>query len=89
MITKEELRQRVLMIKKGWLDDDFEESLDAILESGYVDYEKSEQNYKPAYPILAAILERCTERCLYGSSYESTRREAVRLKNKYKRNVKL
>ena len=88
MITKEELRQRVLTIKKSWLDDDFEESLDAILESGCVDYEKSEQNY-PAYPILAAILERCTERCLYGSSHESTRREAVRLKNKYKRNVKL
>lgn len=84
MITKEDLRKRVLEIKKGWLDDDFEEDLDRILDSGQVDFENSKPNYRPAYPIVAAILERCVEHCLNGSSYEETRREAKRLKNKYK-----
>lgn len=83
-ISKQELRKKVLEIKKGWLDDDFEENLDRILNSGLVDFEKSLPNYRPAYPILAAILERCTDSCLYGSSYEETKREAKRLKNKYK-----
>ena len=85
MITKEDLRKRVLDIKKGWLDQDFEENLDRILNSGLVDFEKSSPDYKPAYPILAAILEDCTNSCLYGSSYEKIRKEAVRLKNLYKR----
>lgn len=85
MITKEDLRKRVLDIKKGWLDQDFELNLDRILNSGLVDFEKSSPNYKPAYPILAAILEDCMDSCLYGSSYEETKKEAVRLKNLYKR----
>ena len=85
MITKEELRERVLDVKKGWLDQDFEKNLDRILNSGLVDFEKSSPNYKPAFPILAAILEDCTDSCLYGSSYEETKKKAVRLKNLYKR----
>lgn len=88
MITKEDLRQRVLEIKESWLDNDFEENLDRILNSGMVDFEKSMQNYRPAYPIVAAILERCVDHCLYGSSYEETKREAKQLKNKYKTYVK-
>lgn len=84
MITREDLRQRVLDIKANWLDKDFEEDLDRILDSGVVNFENSVPNYRPAYPIVAAILERCVEHCLNGSSYEETRREAKRLKNKYK-----
>ena len=83
-ITREELRRKVLEIKEGWLDLHFEENVDAILDSGQVNFEKSDPNYRPAYPIVAAILERCMSSCLYGSSYEETKREAVRLKNKYK-----
>lgn len=88
MITKEDLRKRVLDIKKGWLDSDFEENLDRILNSGHVDFEKSEPNYLPAFPIVAAILERCVDHCLKDSSYEETKLEAKRLKSKYKQFVK-
>lgn len=88
MITKEELRKRVISIKKSWLDEDFEENLDRILNSGLVDFEKSAPNYLPAYPIVAAILERCVDSCLFGSSYDETRRKAKRLKNRYKTCVK-
>lgn len=84
MITREKLRTLVLNVKQNWLDSDFEENLDRILDSGLVNYENSDDNYRPAYPIVAAILERCVDSCLYGSSYEKTRREAKRLKNKYK-----
>ena len=87
MITKEDLRKRVLDIKKGWLDQDFELNLDRILNSGLVDFEKSSPNYRPAYPILAAILEKCEDSCLNGSSYEHVKKEAKRLKNLYKRCV--
>lgn len=87
-ITKEELRKRVLSIKDSWLDEHFEENLDAILNSGMVDFEKSLDNYRPAYPIVAAILERCCDSCLRGSSDDKLTREAIRLKNTYKRLVK-
>ena len=83
-ITRENLRQTVIDIKKYWLDDWFEENLDNILDSGEVDFENSPNNNEPAYPILAAILERCFERCIYGASYESEIRKARKLKNKYK-----
>ena len=88
MITKEELRKRVISIKKSWLDEDFEENLERILDSGLVDFEKSTPNYLPAYPIVAAILERCVDSCLFGSSCEETCRKAKRLKNRYKTCVK-
>lgn len=83
-ISREELRKRVQSIKQSWLDEDFEEQVDRILDSGAVDFENSEQNYKPAYPIVAAILERCAYHCIYGGSYEDVNRRQNRLKNKYK-----
>ncbi len=83
-ITREKLRQTVLDIKQSWLDECFEENLDHILDSGEVDFYHSPDHNGPAYPILAAILERCAERCIYGASYESEIRKGRKLKNKYK-----
>ena len=84
-ITKEELKKKVMWIKETWLDEGFEKDVDKILDSGFVDFEKSENNFAPAYPIVAALLEQCADRCIYGFSYEEDICKANRLKNNYKK----
>ena len=83
MITKEELRQKVMDLKHNWLDDDFEKNVETILELGGIDFDEEECNYKPAFPILCAILQKCINSCTYGSSYEESIRECKRKTRKY------
>ena len=83
MITKDELRKHVLELKEIWVDTDFEQNLDVILELGVVDFDNEEPNLKPAYPILCAILQRTINYATYGSSYESTIKDCKRKIKRY------
>lgn len=83
MITKEELRQKVMDLKHNWLDDDFEKNVDTILELDVVDFENEPNHFGPAFPILSAILQKCINSCVYGSSYEENIKDCKRKIRKY------
>ena len=84
MITKEQLKKRVLDLKKSWLDDDFEQNVDRIIDAELFDLEQFEDNYRLAHPIVAAILEKAIDRHIYGFSPEDVP-WAKRAKNKARR----
>ena len=73
-----------MSLKDSWLDEDFEKEVDRIIDADLYDLSKFDDNYRLAHPIVAAILERVAERCIYGFSEESIP-WAKKAKNKAKR----
>jgi hypothetical protein len=80
-MKREDFKKRCHDIFEDWPQ--FEKELDMLLDSGAVDYENAQDSYRDCYPVVAAILERCVRRCIYGSAYETIRREAKRKMNNY------
>lgn len=90
--NRKDLRQRVLEIKELYFDvksNGKETEFDKMLEQALnmADLEKLEDNYKPAYSIFAAILERFAEICINGSCFIDERKKGKKLKDKIKKNL--
>lgn len=81
--SRKKIKERAMWIFKNWLADDYEKNVDKILDSGLVDLDNIEDNFKDAYPIFAAIAQKAVNQALNGSSYEETRRRQKRMAKKY------
>lgn len=80
-MEKQEFIQRCHDIFEGWPR--FEKRLNKLLDSGAIDLEEIEPNYKDCYPVVAAILERTVNECIYGSSSDAENRRMKRKMNEY------
>lgn len=85
-MTREKFIERAHDIKKNWLDAEFDYNLEKILDSGVIDLDKIPDHYGPIYPVIAAILEKTCNACIYGGSDS---RKANRVKNNILRTVRL
>ena len=90
--TREDLKERVIALKDCWFNEadengktHFEKMLDQALN--LTNLEKADDNYAPAYPIFAAILERYAYSATHGSAYEQTRKKCEKEKNRLKRQM--
>lgn len=67
-MTRDEFVKRAKEIKENWLDSSFDDNLNRILDSGLIDLKNIPNHYGPVYPVVAAILEKCSNACIYGGS---------------------
>lgn len=80
-MERQEFIKRCHDIFEDWPQ--FEERLNKLLKSGAIDLEKVAPNYMDCYPVVAAILERTVNECIYGSCYDAVNRQQKRKMNKY------
>lgn len=83
MTTKENYIKRYNDVRQTVIDA-MDEALERALGNGALDLDSMADNYADIYPLIAAVLQRETEYCLEGSSYESTRRAQKRQAAKYR-----
>lgn len=67
-MTRDEFIKRAKTIKEDWLDASFDENLERVLDSELIDLDNIPEHYGPVYPVVAAILEKCYNACIYGGS---------------------
>ena len=82
-MERKEFIEKCNTIFNNWCAEKFQSQVEKLLNTGAIDLDSVEPNYRDCYPVVAAILQNVVDDCLNGSKIDTVRKKAKREMNNY------
>lgn len=84
-MERKEFIERCNTIFNNWCAEKFQSQVENLLNTGAIDLDSVEPNYRDCYPVVAAILQNVVDDCLNGSNSVVVRKKAKKEMNNYRK----